>query len=113
MAEGVLPLFGFAQTHRFAPLKVLFGGVLTPLCIRGLGIPGARSIHPSRCTFLTFFSALRTVPLAEIAQLTREDGNKLHVAGEFGSYSLRFSNKRRRDQCIYLLKSRTSVQNAD
>ena len=57
-------------------------------------------------TFPTFFPALRTVPLAEIAQLTREDGNKLHIAGEFGSYSLRFSDKRRRDECIYLLKSR-------
>ena len=57
--------------------------------------------------FPTFFPALRTVPLAEIAQLTREDGNKLHIAGGFGSYSLRFSDKRRRDECIYLLKSRT------
>ena len=57
--------------------------------------------------FPTFFPALRTVPLAEIAQLTREDGNKLHIAGAFGSYSLRFSDKRRRDECIYLLKSRT------
>ena len=58
-------------------------------------------------TFPTFFPALRTVPLEEIARLTREDGNKLHIAGEFGSYSLRFSDKRRRDECIYLLKSRT------
>ena len=57
--------------------------------------------------FPTFFPALRTVPLEEIARLTREDGNKLHIAGEFGSYSLRFSDKRRRDECIYLLKSRT------
>ena len=61
-------------------------------------------------TFPTFFPALRTVPLAEIAQLTREDGNKLHIAGEFGSYSLRFSDKRRRDECIYLLKSRTGAK---
>lgn len=61
-------------------------------------------------TFPTFFPALRTVPLAEIAQLTREDGNKLHIAGEFGSYSLRFSDKRRRDECIYLLKSRTEAK---
>ena len=60
--------------------------------------------------FPTFFPALRTVPLAEIAQLTREDGNKLHIAGEFGSYSLRFSDKRRRDECIYLLKSRTGAK---
>ena len=61
-------------------------------------------------TFPTFFPALRTVPLAEIAQLTREDGNKLHIAGEFGSYSLRFSDKRRRDECIHLLKSRTEAK---
>ena len=61
-------------------------------------------------TFPTFFPALRTVPLAEISQLTREDGNKLHIAGEFGSYSLRFSDKRRRDECIYLLKSRTEAK---
>jgi hypothetical protein len=60
--------------------------------------------------FPTFFPALRTVPLAEIAQLTREDGNKLHIAGGFGSYSLRFSDKRRRDECIYLLKSRTGAK---
>ncbi len=61
-------------------------------------------------TFPTFFPAFKTVPLAEIAQLTREDGNKLHIAGEFGSYSLRFSDKRRRDECIYLLKSRTGAK---
>lgn len=61
-------------------------------------------------TFPTFIPALRTVLLAEIAQLTREDGNKLHIAGEFGSYSLRFSDKRRRDECIYLLKSRTGAK---
>ena len=61
-------------------------------------------------TFPTFFPAFKTVPLAEIAQITREDGNKLHIAGEFGSYSLRFSDKRRRDECIYLLKSRTGAK---
>lgn len=61
-------------------------------------------------TFPTFFPALRTVQLAEISQLTREDGNKLHIAGEFGSYSLRFSDKRRRDECIYMLKSRTGAK---
>ena len=61
-------------------------------------------------TFPTFFPALRTVPLAEIAQLTREDGNKLHIAGGFGSYSLRFSDKRRSDECIYLLKSCTGAK---
>lgn len=61
-------------------------------------------------TFPTFYPALRTVLFAEIAQLTREDGNKLHIAGEFGSYSLRFSDKRRRDECIYLLKSRTGAR---
>lgn len=53
---------------------------------------------------------MKPAPLAEIAQLTREDGNKLHIAGGFGSYSLRFSDKRRRDKCIYLLKSCTGAK---
>lgn len=61
-------------------------------------------------TFPTFHPALTTVELSHVAQLTREDGNKLHLAGEFGSYSLRFSDKRRRDECIYLLKSRTGAK---
>lgn len=61
-------------------------------------------------TFPTFHPALTSVALAQVAQMSREDGNKLHIAGDFGSYSLRFSDKRRRDECIYLLKSRTDAQ---
>ena len=61
-------------------------------------------------TFPTFLPALTTVALAQVEQLTREDGNKLCIAGEFGSYLLRFSDKRRRDECIYLLKSRTGAK---
>jgi hypothetical protein len=66
--------------------------------------------HAGAITFPTFFPALRTVRLAEVAQLTREDGNKLLLAGEFGSYVLRFSDKRRRDECIHLLRSRSGAR---
>lgn len=61
-------------------------------------------------TFPTFFPSLTTVLLAQIVQITREDGNKLHIAGDFGSHTLRFSDKRRRDECIYLLKSQTGAK---
>ena len=61
-------------------------------------------------TFPTFHPALTTVELAQVAQMTREDGNKLHIAGEFGSNTLTFSNKRLRDECIYLLKSGTAAK---
>ena len=60
-------------------------------------------------TFPTLHPALTTVELAQVAQMTREDGNKLHIAGEFGSNTLTFSNKRLRDECIYLLKSGTGA----
>ena len=101
---GYAPVVALAAYAGWLAIKRLLNA--QSACLLGVVV----DYQAGTLTFPTLHPALTTVELAQVAQMTREDGNKLHIAGEFGSNTLTFSNKRLRDECIYLLKSDTAAK---
>ncbi len=55
--------------------------------------------------FLRDFGALEALALSRVARLTRQSGTRLYLHGDFGSRTLRFSTKQRRDEVIYAIET--------
>ncbi len=57
--------------------------------------------------FLWRVGEMSELPLAQIRTLTRQAGTQLHIHGDFGSRSVRFSNKQKRDEYLSALLQHT------
>lgn len=57
--------------------------------------------------FLWKVGEMNELPLAQIRTLTRQAGTQLHIHGDFGSRSVRFSNKQKRDEYLSALLHNT------
>jgi hypothetical protein len=55
--------------------------------------------------FFRDLEKIDSVKISEIDQLSRQYGENLYIAGSFGSRKIWFTNKQKRDECIYALQN--------
>lgn len=69
---------------------------------KDLGILSASEMI--KLKFITELGEMDEVPLSQIKRITRQAGNSLFIHGRFGSRSLSYSDKQKRDECISAIK---------
>lgn len=55
--------------------------------------------------FITDLPKFDMVPLSAIYRITRKSGKHLYLVGDFGSRRISFTNKQKRDECIFSITS--------
>jgi hypothetical protein len=55
--------------------------------------------------FVRDLPKLDEIPISAIDRITRQSGLHLYLLGDFGSRRISFSNKQKRDECIYAITS--------
>ncbi len=76
------------------------GTVVFPEDMAGYGIGDYIALR-----FITNLAKMDEIELDEIEKISRQAGKRLYIHGPFGSRSISFTNKQKRDECIFAIQA--------